>query len=92
MLITRSTQETPILSAQGDLGIQWFNYQDWELNPRSYETPASRSTVLTTVPNCRNSIIIINCLKVKDCFYRIFDDAKNYFHYEKNAKKELKNK
>ena len=29
-----------VLSAQDDLGIQWINYGDRELNPRSCETPA----------------------------------------------------
>ena len=43
-----------VLSAQDDPGIQWIIYRDRELNPCSNETPASRSTALTTVPNCRH--------------------------------------
>ena len=42
-----------VLSAQDDLGIQWNNYRDRELNPCSCETLASRSTAFTTIPNCR---------------------------------------
>ena len=51
---------TRILSVQDDIGIQWINYRDRELNPHSCEIPASRLTVLTTVPNrCEVSMIFI---------------------------------
>ena len=51
MLIAISTRATT--SFVGDLGIQWINYRGRELNPRCYETSASRPTAHTTVPNCR---------------------------------------
>ena len=38
-------------NSEDDLGIQWINYRDRKLSPHSCETPAPRSTALTTVPN-----------------------------------------